>query len=592
MDKLKYICIQDQEGTYGEKIPLEVNSASVNMTNGNSLQDNLVKIRAEVDEKVDKETGKGLSTNDYTDAEKTKLNGIQRNANYTQIDSTLSKRSYAADAKAVGDALVQMRSNISSPPLMAATAAEMVNTKKIYVYTGNETGYNHGYWYYYDNSRWKAGGIYSAVTVEDELRALVNNAVDEMTERTQTAEGKAEDAQSRLTPLEGRMTTAEGDIDNLETKSTKFVQNGYVQNGIAYFTNNNKVLFEITGIGGGGGEGGDDPVRSEYWCEKSKNWAVGPTGGDNPSEENNSKYWSTQSASYAHGGTNMRTGEDTDNAEYFKDKAKEWAIGVTDTTSAPSDTNNAKYWSEQAQTYLNTQGQVWINSLTAKEAELEGELSTHESTLETQLTTTAESYIHGRTGTRAGEDTDNAQYYNNRAKAWAVGLTDSSTPSDTNNAKYWADHAADYVNQQGQIWSDLAQSWAVGGTGSRTGQDTNNASYYATQAQTYYNNIQSNCVTTFNNRRGAVVPTAGDYIAAMITRGGSTVEADLTAAQTAIATKANQVDLEAVQDSKVDKDAALLDLDTTAASGLDHDLYAAIVTLGWNTGSANVIVTS
>jgi len=59
-----------------------------------------------VDEKVDKETGKGLSTNDYTDAEKTKLNGIQRNANYTQIDSTLSKRSYAADAKAVGDALV------------------------------------------------------------------------------------------------------------------------------------------------------------------------------------------------------------------------------------------------------------------------------------------------------------------------------------------------------------------------------------------------------------------------------------------------------------------------------------------------------
>jgi hypothetical protein len=40
----------------------------------------------------------------------------------------------------------------------------------------------------------------------------------------------------------------------------------------------------------------------------------------------------------------------------------------------------------------------------------------------------------------------------------------------------------------------------------------------------------------------------------------------------------------------VDKDAALLDLDTTAASGLDHDLYAAIVTLGWNSGPANVIV--
>jgi len=54
------------------------------------------------------------------------------------------------------------------------------------------------------------------------------------------------------------MTTAEGDIDDLETKSFTFVEDGYVQNGIAYFTNNNRVLFEITGIGGGGG-GGDDP---------------------------------------------------------------------------------------------------------------------------------------------------------------------------------------------------------------------------------------------------------------------------------------------------------------------------------------------
>ena len=462
-----------------------------------------------------------------------------------------------------------MRSNISSPPLMAATAAEMVNTKKIYVYTGNEAGYNHGYWYYYDNSQWKAGGIYSAVTVEDKLRALVNNAIDEMTERTQTAEGKAENAQNRLTPLEGRMTTAEDDIDNLEIKSTKFVEDGYVQDGIAYFTNNNQVLFEITGIGGGGG-GGDDPVKSEYWCEKSKNWAVGLTGGSNPSDENNSKYWSTQSASYAHGGTNTRTGEDTDNAEYFKDLAQRYAT--------------------QAQTYLNISGQTWINTLEAKEVELEGDLDTHVGNLKTQLTTVAESYIHGGTGTRAGEDIDNAQYYNNRAKAWAVGLTNSSTPSDTNNAKYWADHAADYIDQQGQIWSDLAQSWAVGGTGSRAGQNTNNASYYATQAKAYFNNIQANCVTKFNNRKGAVVPISGDYTAAMITRGGSTVEADLTAVQRAIATKANQVDLEAVQDSKVDKDAALLDLDTTAASGLDHDLYTAIVTLGWNTGSANVIV--
>jgi hypothetical protein len=40
--------------------------------------------------KVDKETGKGLSTNDYTTAEKNKLSGIEAQANKTTVDSALS----------------------------------------------------------------------------------------------------------------------------------------------------------------------------------------------------------------------------------------------------------------------------------------------------------------------------------------------------------------------------------------------------------------------------------------------------------------------------------------------------------------------
>ncbi|MBQ6207369.1 MAG: hypothetical protein IJK52_09840, partial [Oscillospiraceae bacterium] len=59
--------------------------------------------------KVDKETGKGLSTNDYTDAEKSKLSGIEAQANKTLIDNTLSNAGQAADAKAAGDALSALR---------------------------------------------------------------------------------------------------------------------------------------------------------------------------------------------------------------------------------------------------------------------------------------------------------------------------------------------------------------------------------------------------------------------------------------------------------------------------------------------------
>lgn len=43
--------------------------------------------------KVDKENGKGLSTNDYTTAEKTKLSGIEAEANKTTVDSALSSTS-------------------------------------------------------------------------------------------------------------------------------------------------------------------------------------------------------------------------------------------------------------------------------------------------------------------------------------------------------------------------------------------------------------------------------------------------------------------------------------------------------------------
>lgn len=47
----------------------------------------------ELEKKVDKVSGKGLSTNDYTTAEKTKLSGIEEGANKTTIDTSLSTTS-------------------------------------------------------------------------------------------------------------------------------------------------------------------------------------------------------------------------------------------------------------------------------------------------------------------------------------------------------------------------------------------------------------------------------------------------------------------------------------------------------------------
>lgn len=65
-------------------------------------------------------------------------------------------------------------------PLTAATAAAMTDTNRVYVYVGNESGYNYGHWYYYAGANWADGGVYNATALE--------------TDPTLSVEGMAADA--------------------------------------------------------------------------------------------------------------------------------------------------------------------------------------------------------------------------------------------------------------------------------------------------------------------------------------------------------------------------------------------------------------
>lgn len=51
-------------------------------------------------------------------------------------------------------------------PNVASTVSAMTDTSKVYVYTGSETGYTAGNWYYYNGSAWVSGGVYQATAVE------------------------------------------------------------------------------------------------------------------------------------------------------------------------------------------------------------------------------------------------------------------------------------------------------------------------------------------------------------------------------------------------------------------------------------------
>ncbi len=56
-------------------------------------------------------------------------------------------------------------------PIAVTLAEEMNDINKIYLYTGSESGYNNGNWYYWDGITWVSGGTYgsdSSVTVTDD----------------------------------------------------------------------------------------------------------------------------------------------------------------------------------------------------------------------------------------------------------------------------------------------------------------------------------------------------------------------------------------------------------------------------------------
>ena len=155
-------------------------------------------------EKVDSVAGKGLSTEDFTSELKTKLVNLN-----VEIDNTLTQEGQAADAKVTGDILTEKVDKITgkslstedfttalktkldnlptaselsalySGPLVASTASAMVDHTRVYVYTGSESGYTNGNWYYWNGSAWTSGGVYNAVAVQtDTTLSIAGTAAD------------------------------------------------------------------------------------------------------------------------------------------------------------------------------------------------------------------------------------------------------------------------------------------------------------------------------------------------------------------------------------------------------------------------------
>lgn len=88
-------------------------------------------------------------------------------------------------------------------PQTANTISEMSDRKKIYIYTGSESKYIFGNWYYYDKdtAKWESGGQYASGILID----------DTLTQRGQAA--SAYEAGSRISALENNQIVFSDDGD-------------------------------------------------------------------------------------------------------------------------------------------------------------------------------------------------------------------------------------------------------------------------------------------------------------------------------------------------------------------------------------------
>ena len=118
------------------------------------------------------------------------------------------------------DSIITGVKNMVGHPLTASTAASMTDTTAIYVYTGSESGYTGGNWYYYNGSAWVSGGVYNSTAFT--------------TDTTLAVSGMAADA--KVTGDE--IGELKSDVDNITTwqNETSLVTNVSVGGAVVYNT--------------------------------------------------------------------------------------------------------------------------------------------------------------------------------------------------------------------------------------------------------------------------------------------------------------------------------------------------------------------
>ena len=120
-------------------------------------------------------------------------------------------------------------------PTPVATAAEMTDESAVYLYTGSETGYTAGNWYYYNGTAWTSGGTYGGA-VTDTTLSISGAAADAKAVGDALAD-KADS--SDVDALDTRVTAVEGDVSDLTEDFSQVTEGLYGYASYTDFITNN-----------------------------------------------------------------------------------------------------------------------------------------------------------------------------------------------------------------------------------------------------------------------------------------------------------------------------------------------------------------
>ena len=148
----------------------------------------------------------------------------------------------------------------SGSPDPVATVAEMTDESAVYLYTGSETGYTAGNWYYYDGTAWTSGGTYGGAVTSKTFNQHDVPADDFAVGQALEEKADADD----ITALDTRTTAVEGDVSDLTDRVDRIDENltaetpvplvyhshKYISNAgnITVSANYNAYNFDLTGI--------------------------------------------------------------------------------------------------------------------------------------------------------------------------------------------------------------------------------------------------------------------------------------------------------------------------------------------------------